>query len=258
MITRKSPRELDLMRTAGRIVAECLEISRSMARPGVATLEVDQAVEAHIRSRGAEPAFKGYRTRMKKPAFPASICISVNEEVVHGIPGPRKFKEGDLVSLDCGARYKGYYGDAALTVPVGKVSPVADRLLKVGQESLDRAIAALGPGVRLSSVSATIEQCIRASGFDLVRQYVGHGIGQELHEEPQVPNFVSKDLVNWDVVIQPGWVLAIEPMVTEGAGDTEELSDHWTVVTRDRKLAVHFEHSVAVTETGREVLTRVG
>ncbi len=244
----KEPWEIDLMRDAGRIVAEGLELLMGLAKPGVSTGELDRAFEELVCSRGAVPTFKGYR------GFTASICASINEEVVHGIPSFRRIlKEGDILSVDCGATYKGYVGDSAVTVPIGKVGERADRLMRVTRESLEAAIATIGPGVRLSRVCRSVQQYAEFRGYSVVKKYVGHGIGREMHEEPQVPNYV---IDNYEFLLKPGIVLAVEPMLNEGTDDVRVLKDDWTVVTRDGKLSAHFEHTIAVTPTGREVLTR--
>jgi len=252
MVELKSERELERMRAAGRLVAEALARLREMIRPGVTTGELDAAFERMCRERGAEPAFKGYR------GYPASICVSINEQVVHGIPGGRRLREGDLVSLDVGVRLDGYYGDAAVTVPVGEVSEEARRLLSVGLSALEAAIDQMRPGRRLRQVSAAIQRTAEAAGFSVVRQFVGHGIGRRMHEDPQVPNFVDDGAgFELDLVLRPGLVLALEPMVNAGGSEVEVLADKWTVVTRDRRPSVHFEHTVAVTAEGPEVLTRL-
>ncbi len=250
MVELKSERELERMRAAGRLVAEALGQLRDLARPGVRTRELEAAFDELLRERGAEPAFKGYR------GYPGSICTSVNEEVVHGIPGARRLAEGDLLSLDVGVRLDGYYGDAALTVPVAGVGPAASRLLATGKRALEAAIAEMQPGRRLRDVSAAIERTAEREGFSVVRQFVGHGIGRRMHEDPQVPNFVDDGSeFELDLVLRPGLVLALEPMVNAGAWEVEVLGDGWTVVTKDRRLSVHFEHTVAVTENGPQVLT---
>ena len=246
----KSDWEIDIMRQAGRIVGEGLKLLQETVRPGISTGELDAVFEKHVRSSGAVPTFKGYR------GFPASLCVSINEEVVHGIPSSeRKLKEGDIVSLDAGATYKGYVGDSAVTVGVGKISSKAQKLIDVTRESLDAAIAEVGPGARLSTIGATIQKYAESRGFAVVKQYVGHGIGQKLHEDPQIPNYVTKPLDTF--VLRAGHCIAIEPMLNEGTDEVKTLSDHWTVITMDHRLSAHFEHTIAVTKDGREVLTRV-
>jgi methionyl aminopeptidase len=248
VILLKSPRELALMRKAGYVLAEVTERLTAWVGPGLSTQEIDEEVEDFIRARGAAPAFKGYR------GFPATICVSINDEVVHGIPSPRRrLKEGDIVGLDLGCIVEGYYADCALTLAVGEVAPRVRELLDVTRDSLARAVAACWPGRRLSDVSHAVQQHVEAHGFAVVRQFVGHGIGRDLHEDPQVPNFGEPGR---GPQLKPGMVLAIEPMVTMGSWEVRVLEDRWTAVTVDGSLAAHFEHTVAVTEDGPEILTR--
>ena len=248
MIVLKSAREIALMRRAGHVLAGVMERLRTFVRAGMSTLEIDEDVEAFIHRAGAATAFKGYR------GFPATACISINEEVVHGIPSPRrKICEGDIVGLDLGCIVEGYYADCALTLAVGEVAPRVRELLDVTRDSLARAIAACWPGRRLSDVSHAVQQHVEAHGFAVVRQFVGHGIGRDLHEDPQVPNFGEPGR---GPQLKPGMVLAIEPMVTMGSWEVRVLEDRWTAVTVDGSLAAHFEHTVAVTEDGPEILTR--
>ncbi len=246
MITIKSERELKLMRHAGGVVAEALRAVAAAVRPGVTTLELDRIAERVIRKANCVPAFKGYH------GFPATICASVNEEVVHGIPGLRRLQEGDIISIDVGAVYRGYYGDAAATYPVGEVSAEALRLIRVTRESLEQAIAKVAVNIHLSDISHTVQSYVESNGFSVVRSYVGHGIGSQMHEEPQIPNFGRPGR---GPRLQAGMVLAIEPMVNAGDWKVETLSDNWTVVTVDRRLSAHFEHTVAVGEDKPEVLT---
>jgi methionyl aminopeptidase len=246
MIICKSEVELDLMREAGRIVAETHRLLARAIRPNITTKELDQIAEEYIRSQGAIPSFKGYN------GFPGSICASVNEELVHGIPGPRKLVEGDIISIDIGAQYKGYHGDSAWTYPVGEVSETAKRLLAVTEQSLYRGIAEAKPDARLYTLSHAIQTCIEEAGFSVVIEYVGHGIGTDLHEEPQIPNYGVPDK---GPRLKPGMVLAIEPMVVVGERFVQTLEDDWTVVTADRTLCAHFEHTVAITAAGYEILT---
>jgi methionyl aminopeptidase len=248
VIVLKSPREIALMRQAGRILADVVTHLEGFVRPGMSTLEVDEEVEAFIRERGAIPAFKGYR------GFPATVCISINDEIVHGIPSPhRRVKEGDIVGLDLGCIIAGYYADCAVTLAIGEVPPDVQKLLDVTRESLELAIAQCVSGRRLSDVSSAVQRHVEAHGFSVVRAFVGHGIGRALHEEPQVPNFGEPGR---GPALRPGMVLAIEPMVTMGSWEVNVLDDGWTAVTRDGSLAAHFEHTVAVTEDGPDVLTR--
>lgn len=255
MITRKSARELKHIRKASGTVAEALELCRSLAQPGVTTEELDKQVEKLIIDSGCEPAFKGYGGSGSRPPFPASICASINEEVVHGVPGQRRLASGDLLSVDVGARCDEYYGDGAATFAIGRASPRARRLLNACQRALELGIQAIGPGRRLSEVSRAIQGYVESHGFSVVRDLVGHGVGLSLWEEPQVPNYYSRRFP--DVVLRPGMVLAIEPMITAGDYRVKTLGNRWTVVTRDGSLAAHFEHTVAITDDGAEVLTVV-
>lgn len=246
MIVLKSEREIQLMRQAGRLVALAHQVVQETLRPGVTTAEIDRRVEAFIRANNAIPSFKGYR------GFPASTCISINEELVHGIPGPRRIEEGDIVSVDIGVIYRGYHGDSAWTYPVGEVSPEARRLLEVTQQALMAGIEQARPGKRLGDISHAIQQVVEAAGFSVIRDYVGHGIGREMHEPPQVPNFGEPGK---GILLRPGMTLAIEPMVAMGDWHTRVLSDNWTVVSADGSLTAHFEHTVAITENGPYILT---
>ncbi len=255
MITLKSERELEKIRAACRVVAEALAVVRALARPGVTTACLDKAVEKRIIECGAEPAFKGHGASGRRPPFPASICTSVNEEVVHGIPSERVLREGDLLSVDVGARYAGYYGDGALTVQIGGVSPVAERLARVCYEALLLGIGAAGPGKRLADISRAVQQHVEANGFSVVRDLVGHGVGASLWEDPQVPNYCSPK--HRDAVLRPGTVLAIEPMINAGGWQVKTLPNRWTVVSRDGSLSAHFEHTVCITSSGVEVMTVV-
>ncbi len=246
MIKIKSLREIEAMRKAGRIVAEVLESLEQMIAVGVTTAALDKAAEQMIRKAGAEPAFLGYHN------YPASICTSINEEVVHGIPGLRKLKEGDIISIDVGVRLKGYYGDAAATFSVGEITPLAARLMDVTRRSLEEAIGAVRVGACLSDVSHAVQAYVETNRFSVVRNFVGHGIGTEMHEEPQLPNFGAPGR---GPVLRQGIVLAIEPMVNVGGWEVEVLKDQWTVVTKDRSLSAHFEHTVALGENGPEIMT---
>jgi methionyl aminopeptidase len=247
VIELKSPREIGLMRAGGHILADVVDRLREMVKPGLSTLEIDEDVEAFIRSRGALPAFKGYR------GFPATVCISINDEVVHGIPSAhRRIKEGDIVGLDLGCIVEGYYADCAFTLAIGDVPPKVQQLLDVTRGSLDVAIAECRAGRRLSDVSHAVQAHVERHGFSVVRAFVGHGIGRALHEDPQIPNFGDPGR---GPQLRPGMVLAIEPMVTMGSWEVKVLDDGWTAVTRDGSLAAHFEHTIAVTEDGPEVLT---
>ncbi|OHB69854.1 MAG: type I methionyl aminopeptidase [Planctomycetes bacterium RBG_16_43_13] len=241
--------EIELMREAGRIAAGAVELMKEIVVPGITTRQVDTEVEKFIRSKGAVPTFKGYR------GFTASICASINEEVVHGIPGDRVLKEGDIIGLDVGATYKNYVGDTAVTLPVGKISGQAQKLIDVTRDSLSAAIAVIAPQEKLSTISRTIQNYVESRGFSVVKKFVGHGIGSQMHEDPQVPNYVIEPVESFEMILKPGIVLAIEPMVNEGTDDVRTLKNGWTVVTRDGKLSAHFEHTVAVTDSGNCVLT---
>jgi len=248
MIILKSRQEIEKMRKSNALVAAILEELAKKIRPGVKTIELDRLSEQMALKRGARPAFKGYR------GYPYSLCTSVNSEVVHGMPSERELKEGDIVSLDFGVLHDGYYGDAAVTVPVGEISPAARRLLRVTEEALYRGISAVRAGNRIGDISAAIQGHVEAAGFSVVRDLVGHGIGKSLHEDPQVPNYGSSGR---GIELKPGMVFAIEPMVNEGTYRVDVLRDGWTVVTADGKLSAHFEHSVAVTENGPVILSRI-
>ena len=246
MIELKTAREIGIMRRAGRIVAEVLKELRQAVKPGVTTRALDAISQAGIERRGGTPAFLGYR------GFPATLCASVNDEVVHGIPGDRVLRAGDIIGLDLGAIVDGYYGDAAITVPVGAVTPDVARLLDVTREALARGIAQATVGSRLENISAAVQRHAEAAGFSVVRQFVGHGIGKRLHEDPAVPNYGRPDR---GPRLKAGMVLAIEPMVNLGGSEVKVLADGWTAVTADHSLSAHFEHTVAITERGPEILT---
>jgi methionyl aminopeptidase len=250
MVTLKSEREIERMRASGKVVAEVLQALEAQVRPGMATAELDRLAESIIRAHeGARPAFKGYG------GFPASICASVNEEVVHGIPSKsRTLEAGDIVGIDVGVLMDGYHADAARTFAVGPVTEETRRLLSVTQSALEAGIDAARPGARLGDVSAAIQNVAEAAGFSIVRDLVGHGIGQHLHEDPQVPNF---GVEGRGLELEPGLVIAIEPMVNVGGSDVRTLEDAWTIVTIDGSLSAHFEHTVAITENGPDILTRV-
>ncbi len=247
MIELKSPSQLDRMREAGAIVGEILSALRSAVRPGITTLELDKLALEIMRQRKAKPAFKGYR------GFPAHICASVNEEVVHGIPSNRRLKSGDIVGLDVGVAVDGYYGDAAITVPVEGIPPAVAELVAVTEQALNAGIQKATPEHRLSDISHAGQQGVGAPGFSVVRDFVGHGIGTKLHEPPEVPNYGKP---GFGPQLQPGMVLAIEPMVNQGTAAVEILADGWTAVTKDRKPSAHFEHTVAITKGKPEILTR--
>lgn len=248
MIICKSETELGFMREAGRIVAETHRLMAQSIEPGITTGELDHIADKYIRSQGAIPSFKDYN------GFPYSICASVNEELVHGFPSKRKLNEGDIVSLDIGAQYRGFHGDSAWTYAVGEISEEAKKLLEVTEGSLFAGLELVKPDVRLYTISHAIQQHIENAGFSVVREYVGHGVGADLHEEPQIPNYGTPDR---GPRLKPGMVLAIEPMVNVGKRYVRTLEDNWTVVTVDGSLCAHFEHTVAVTPDGMEILTKL-
>jgi methionyl aminopeptidase len=247
VIVCKSPAELERMRAANALVADVLAELARLVSPGVTTSDLDAAAEKLVRDGGAEPAFKGYR------GYPSTLCASVNEQVVHGIPSSRALDEGDIISLDMGVRLNGYYGDSAVTVPVGRVSDEAARLLRITRESLERGIAQVRLGGRISDIGHAIQQHVEAHGFSVVREFVGHGIGAALHEDPQIANYGEPGR---GPRLAEGMTLAIEPMVNVGRPAVKVLADGWTAVTKDGSLSAHFEHTVAVTKAGPLVLTR--
>jgi len=247
MIELKNANRLDRMRIAGRIVGETLALMRELARPGITTLELDRKAEEYIRAQGAIPAFKGYN------GFPATLCTSVNEQVVHGIPCLRYLESGDIISIDCGAVIDGYFGDAALTLPIGEVGEDLQKLLRVTEESLLLGIEQARLGNRLYDISHAVQGHVETNGFSVVRDYVGHGIGRAMHEDPQIPNFGKPGR---GPRLEIGMALAIEPMVNMGTYEVQTLKDHWTVVTKDCRPSAHFEHTIAITENGPEILTR--
>lgn len=246
MIVRKSPAEIEIMREAGRVSALALRLAGEAVAVGVTTAELDRIAEDAIRAEGGVPAFKGYH------GFPATLCTSFNEQVVHGIPGTRKLRDGDILSIDVGAIIDGYYGDNAQTFAVGEVATRTRRLMEVTQQSLEAGISKCRPGMRLYDISAAVQRVAEAAGFSVVREYVGHGIGRQMHEEPQVPNYGP---AGKGPTLQPGMVLAIEPMINEGGAAVRQLDDGWTVVTTDGEPSAHFEHTVAITEEGPDILT---
>jgi len=253
MITLKTPEEIEIMRAANVIVAEVLATLRRQVGPGVTTADLDRVAEEMTRQRGATPAFKGYAPAGR--AFPRSVCTSINDEVVHGIPSERRvLREGDLIGLDFGVCFRGFYGDSAVTVAVGDADPEAERLMHVTEEALWAGIEQVRAGNRLGDVSAAIQERVERDGFSVVREFVGHGIGRRLHEEPQVPNYGKRDR---GVRLREGMVLAIEPMVNAGAPDVRVKEDGWTAVTMDGRRSAHFEHSVAVTGGEPYVLSQL-
>lgn len=248
MIILKSQRELNYLRDAGQIVAETLNEVKKAVKPDVTTLELDRIAEQYIKSKGAVPAFKGYH------GFPGSICASVNEEVVHGIPGLKRLETGDNVSIDIGAIINGYNGDAAITVPVGAVDAEVEKLIEVTEQSLYKGIEKALAGNRLSDISHSIQTHAEKHGFGVVRDFVGHGIGRNMHEDPQIPNY---GLPGRGPRLKPGMTLAIEPMINAGTHEVKTLKDNWTVVTVDGKRSAHFEHTIAITDDGPEILTKL-
>jgi methionyl aminopeptidase len=255
MIQLKTEAEVELMRAAGLVVGRTLERLRAAAVPGVTTAELDELAESEIRDAGAIPSFKGYQTHPSIPPFPGSICASVNDEIVHGIPGPRRLEEGDIVSIDCGAILEGWHGDAALTVGVGEVAPEHAELLRVCEEALWRAFAAARPGGRVSDIGHAIESYVATQGeYGIVEEYTGHGIGTEMHQMPHVPNYGRPGR---GPRLEPGLVLAVEPMLNLGTRHTRQLEDGWTVVTADGARSAHFEHTFTLTASGPWVLTAV-
>lgn len=255
MIVRRSGVELEKLRRSGMLVYRILQDLKKMVAEGVTTQELELATERMIADAGAKPAFKGYYTQASGTKYPFVLCASVNDEVVHGMPSAkRKLKPGDIVSLDTGVLLDGYYGDSALTVAVGEVNDSVKRLLKVTEESLEMAIDRVRSGNRLFDICGTVEKHVVSNGFSIVREFVGHGIGTSLHEEPQIPNYVDRRGEN--PRLKPGMVLAIEPMVNAGKAETKVLSDKWTAVAQDGSYSAHFEHMVAVTDNGPWVLTR--
>ncbi len=248
MIIIKSAREIEFMRAAGEITAEALIVAGEAVRPGITTRELDAIARRYIEKKGASPSFLGYQ------GYPASICTSVNDEVVHGIPSDRVLCEGDIVSIDLGAKYKGYHGDSSKTFAVGVISDEAQRLIDVTEKAFFAGMNAFAAGNRLQAISEAVQQTAEAAGFSIVRELVGHGIGTQMHEEPNVPNFVSRFK---GPRLEVGMVLAIEPMVNYGAKETVTLANGWTVCARDGSLSAHYEHTVALTEKGPQILTRV-
>jgi methionyl aminopeptidase len=255
-IVIKSAREIELMRSAGGLVFQVLEALDQMAEPGVTTAAMDRRAEELIREAGATPLFKGVENPQARFPFPACICASVNEQVVHGIPSDVPLKDGDIVSVDCGVKLKGYCGDSARTLAIGTVAGPTRRLMDVTREALEIAIREIRPGRHWSEVAALMQACVEDAGFGVVREFVGHGIGQRMHEEPKVPNYVDRNLRNADFELVPGMVLAIEPMVTAGHPGVQPGDETgWPIVTRDGSCAAHYEHSVAVVKDGADVLS---
>ncbi|OGX79146.1 type I methionyl aminopeptidase [Exiguobacterium sp. SH31] len=248
MIITKTPREIAIMREAGQIVARTHQVLKEHIKPGITTLELDRIAEDYIRSQGATPSFKGYN------GFTGSVCASVNEELVHGIPGERVLNDGDIISIDIGAYYNGYHGDSAWTYPVGTISEETQRLLDVTEESLYKGLEHAKAGLRLTDISHAIQAYVESYEFSVVREYVGHGVGQNLHEEPQIPHYGPPGK---GPRLKTGMTLAIEPMVNAGQRYVRTLADNWTVVTVDGSMCAHFEHTIAITDDGYEILTKL-
>jgi len=255
-ITLRSRREIELMRRAGAVVADVLWKLQEIAEPEVTTAQLDSVAVQMVADAGAEPLFKGVRNPHARIPFPGAICASINEQVVHGIPSrDTKLVEGDILSIDFGARLDGYCGDAAVTIAIGEVSEDKRRLMDVTKRVLDIAIEKAAPAVKWSKIAAQMQQYAESAGFSVVRDFVGHGIGRKMHEEPKVPNFVNDELLANDIVLTEGMVLAVEPMINAGARDVRTLKNGWTVVTKDGKCSAHFEHTIAIVKNGCEVLT---
>lgn len=251
----KSRREIEMMRRAGYIGAQILEKMQAAVAPGVTTADLNNIARVELEKAGAVGMAKNYPTYKPGEGYPAETCISVNEEIVHGIPGPRKLKEGDIVTLDVSPFIEGYCADTAITVPVGKVSPQSQKLLDVTKAVMDQAISLVKPGKLWSEIARLIQYNVEKAGFSVVREFVGHGVGKRLHEDPKVPNFVTAEQLRSDFKLRPGMTLAIEPMVVMGDREVLQLEDAWTIISADRSFAAHFEHTIAVTETGADILT---
>ncbi len=255
-ITLRSKREIELMRDAGKIVADVLSKLHEIARPGISTAYLDEVAADMTSKAGAQPLFKGVRSPYAKVPFPGVICASINEQVVHGIPSKHVLlKEGDILSIDFGVRFKSYCGDAAVTAAIGEISQENRRLMDITKGALELAIKMAGPGVRWSKIAGEMQKMAESAGFSVVTEFVGHGIGTQMHEEPRVPNFVSDELLANDIILAEGMILAVEPMINAGTSKVRTLKDGWTVVTADGKCSAHFEHTIAITGRGCEVLT---
>ncbi len=255
-ITLRSPREIELMRQAGAVVADVLLKLKEKSKPGVTTAYLDSLAMQLVKEAGAEALFKGVRSPVSKIPFPGAICTSINEQLVHGIPSDKtRLNEGDILSIDFGVRLNGYCGDSAITVAIGKISSDKQRLMDITKGILDLAIEKAAPGVKWSQIAAQMQQKAEAAGFSVVRDFVGHGIGTNMHEDPKVPNFVSRELLANDIILTEGMVIAVEPMVNAGSYAVKTLRNGWTVVTKDNKCSAHFEHTIAIVKNGCEVLT---
>jgi methionyl aminopeptidase len=255
-ITLRSPREIELMRQAGAVVADVLSKLKENSKPGVTTAYLNDMAMQMVKDTGAEALFKGVRSPLAKIPFPGVICTSINEQLVHGIPSDKiKLDEGDILSIDFGVRLNGYCGDSAITVAIGQISPEKRRLMDLTKSILDMAIAKAAPNIKWSQIAAVMQQKVESAGFSVVRDFVGHGIGTNMHEDPKVPNFVSKELLANDIILTEGMVIAVEPMVNAGLYAVRTLRNGWTVVTKDNKCSAHFEHTIAIVKNGCEVLT---
>ena len=255
-ITLRSRREIGLMRDAGVVVADVLSKLQEIARPGVSTAYLDEVAADMTAQAGAQPLFRGVRSPYAKMPFPGVICASINEQVVHGIPSKQAtLKQGDILSIDFGVRLRGYCGDAAVTVAIGEISEEHRRLMDITKGALDLAIKMAAPGIRWSRIAGEMQKMAELAGFSVVTEFVGHGIGTQMHEEPRVPNFVSKELLANDIILTEGMILAVEPMINSGTGNVRTLKDGWTVVTADGQFSAHYEHTIAITGRGCEVLT---
>jgi len=255
-ITLRSQREIDLMRKAGVVVADVLLKLKEISEPGISTLELDEVASQMTVDAGAEALFRGVRTPLSKIPFPGAICASINEQVVHGIPSKdAKLKEGDILSIDFGVRLDGYCADSAVTIAIGRISELKRRLMDVTRHALHIAIAKSAPSVKWSQVAAEMQRYAESAGFSVVKDFVGHGIGRNMHEDPRVPNFVNDDLLANDILLAEGMVLAVEPMINAGSSVVKTLRNGWTVVTKDRKCSAHFEHTIVIVKDGCEVLT---
>ncbi|MCC7146021.1 MAG: type I methionyl aminopeptidase [Phycisphaeraceae bacterium] len=254
-IVLKTAQEIEKMRAAGRVVKQVLDHCKSICQPGITTRQIDLKALELISAAGAEGLFKNYPTYQPGEGFPGNVCISINQEVVHGIASDRVIRDGDIVSIDCGVRMDGWCGDSAVTLEVGKVPPQTHQLCQVTEHLLRIAVENVQPGRRWSQIARLMQNYAEQAGFSVVREYVGHGIGRKLHEDPKVPNYVSPELIRQDIVLREGMVLAIEPMCNQGSAQVIEMEDGWTVCTVDRQPSAHFEHTVAVTSRGADVLT---